>query len=387
MRVMKADRMQVTMFAGGGVAHTSGGVGTLILYLMDEWANGPDAPRVRVIDTRGQGGKVGLVLHFLKAIWLLLYLAVTGRLGVVHVHMCVYGSALRKSILCLLCSLLGAPIIAHLHGADFLEFYGRLPRVCQKVIRFVLNRARSIIVLGDGWRQFLACEVGVEQQKIAVILNGVRGPAQPARTESQLGKPLQIVFLGRLGERKGVPELLTALRSPELLSRSWMATIAGDGPVDRFRTMAAESGLADRVRLPGWVDRDTASRLLREADIFVLPSHHEAMPIAILEALAHGVAVVTTPVGAIPEFLADGETALLVPPGVPARLADAIARLIDDAGERRRLGAAGHQVFREKLDISVVADRILVLYQSAMRPARTTASQVRSASAGDAQQP
>jgi glycosyltransferase involved in cell wall biosynthesis len=140
--------------------------------------------------------------------------------------------------------------------------------------------------------------------------------------------------------------------------------------VEEFRTAVIKAGLQERVTLPGWVDRDAASNLLRRTDIFVLPSHHEAMPIAILEALAHGVAVITTPVGAIPEFLTDGQTALLVSPGAPDELATALVRLIDDADERRRIAAAGHQIFRDNLDIKVVGDRLLALYDSAMRPPR-----------------
>ncbi|WP_428486768.1 glycosyltransferase family 4 protein [Rhodopila sp.] len=369
---MRADRKMVAMFAGGGVAHTSGGVGTLIHYLLEEWSTKPDALRVRVIDSRGQGGIGSMVYSFLKALGLLLYMKVTGQLGVIHAHMTTRGSAVRKSIFGLLGNLLGVPVIMHLHGADFQEFYENLPGPCRKAIRFALSRARFVVVLGGGWRKLLVSDMGISPDKIVVVLNGVPRPVDtdPVDTEPatrQRGEAVRIVFLGRLGERKGVPELLEALRSPELLSRPWTATIAGDGAVEHFREVVSKAGLQDRVTLPGWINRATASGLLRKADIFVLPSHHEAMPMAILEALAHGVAIVTTPVGAIPEFLTDGATALLVPPGMSGRLAEAIVRLIDDAEERERLGAAGNEVFRASLDISAVADRILALHRTAMR--------------------
>jgi glycosyltransferase involved in cell wall biosynthesis len=301
-------------------------------------------------------------LSFLHAIGLLFYLGATGRLGIVHLHMNSYGSALRKGILGLLGNMVRAPVIVHLHGADFRDFYIGLPRPLRKAIRFVLNRARNVVVLGDAWRDFLVVDVGVEPQKISVIRNGVRQPEHVRPTASPPDQAVQITFLGRLGDRKGVPDLLAALQSQRLFAKRWTATIAGDGAVQDFRASVVKAGLQDRVRLPGWVDRDTVGALLRQTDIFVLPSHHEAMPIAILEALAYGVAVVATPVGAIPEILLDGATALLVPPGAPDQLADAIARLIDDPEERRRLGAAGHQVFCNKLEISAVADRFLTLY-------------------------
>jgi glycosyltransferase involved in cell wall biosynthesis len=354
------------MFAGGGLAHTSGGVGTYIRYLKDEWATHAGAPCVRVIDTRGDGGKAGMVRHFPWAVLCLLGLGAIGRIDLLHIHMSAYGSALRKGFLTILGSMLGIPVILHMHGSNFGAFFAKLPGSGRRALRFALNRARHIIVLGDGWREFLIAEAGVMPQKIVVIYNGVPGPTDIGQASSRLGDAVQIIFLGQLGERKGVPELLSALQSPLLLSRSWKATIAGDGEVDESRAVVANAGLQDRVTIPGWLDRDQAAQLLRKADIFVLPSHFEAMPIAILEAMAHRVAVIATPVGAIPEFLKDGQNALLIPPGAQEKLADAIARLIDDPDERSRLGAAGHQMFRDRFDISVAANQILELYQSAV---------------------
>ena len=114
-------------------------------------------------------------------------------------------------------------------------------------------------------------------------LNGVPGPGDIARSRAAHAASSRIVFLGQIGERKGVPDLLAAFQTPRLLARSWTATVAGDGEVDEFRAAVAKAGLQDRVSMPRWVDGDPASDLLRESDIFVLPSHFEAMPIAILD--------------------------------------------------------------------------------------------------------
>lgn len=357
---------EVVVLAGGGVAHTSGGVGTLMLYLMDEWARRPDAVPVRVVDTRGAGGAAGAAWRFAKALALVLRLGLGGRIALVHAHMTVRGSAVRKSVLCALAGLLGIPAIVHMHGADFIPFYRALGPGWKAALRAVLRRASAVVVLGEGWRDFLVNEVGVQPGQVAVVPNGVPRP-RADRTERAADAPARLLFLGRLGDRKGVPELIEALGSPALRGREWLATVAGDGEVDRFREIVARSGLGERIALPGWVDRATASRLLADADILVLPSHHEAMPIAVLEAMAAGVAVVATPVGSVPEVLQDGVSALLVPPGAPAALAQALARLLDDPAERRRLAAAGQRVFEERLDIGVAADRILDLYRAAMR--------------------
>jgi len=357
---------RVLVLAGGGLAHTSGGVGTLMLYLMDEWGKRADGPRVRVIDTRGQGGALDGAGRFAAAIGQLGLLGVLRRTDLVHAHMTTRGSVLRKAVLCGVAMALRVPVIMHMHGADFLPFYRRQPRLFRAAIRAVLRRCQCVIVLGQTWRDFLAGELGVAAGRIAIVPNGVPAPATGTRV-ARAGAP-ELLFLGRLGARKGVPELIAALAMPAVQARAWHATIAGDGDASAFRAAVRAHGLSGRVDLPGWTDRAATARLLERADMLLLPSHHEALPIAVLEALAQGVAVITTPVGSVPEFLQDGTHALLVPPGDVAALAGAIIRLLDDSGERERLGVAGRKLFTERLDVAVMAVRVAQLYREACAP-------------------
>jgi exopolysaccharide biosynthesis WecB/TagA/CpsF family protein len=344
----------------------SGGVGTLILYLLDEWAGRKDMPPIRVIDTRGAGGIGGGLTCFAKAFLVVFWLGVTGRLALVHAHMTTRGSVARKCLLCALAAAFGRPTIIHMHGADFFPFYRGLRPVYQRLIGGVLRRARYVVVLGESWRRFLTETVGIGRERVAIVMNGVPRPAAPPAPRPAGGGPVRLLFLGRLGERKGVPELIAALATPDLRARDWVATIAGDGDVPRYREAVARTGLADRMSVPGWVDRERTRDLLSAADILVLPSRHEAMPIAVIEAMAYRVAVVTTPVGVIPEILRDGESALLVPPGDPGDLARALSSLIDDPTLRRRLADAGNEVFMDKLDVSAVAERVADLYRTAI---------------------
>ncbi len=343
-----------------------------MLYLMDEWAKCAGGPHVRVIDTRGQGGAAGGAMRFAAAIGGVGFLAAARRIDVVHAHMTTRGSVVRKCVLCGLAMALRVPVIMHMHGADFFPFYRRQPLVFQAAIRAVLRRCRRVIVLGQAWRDFLAAELGVAAGRIAIVPNGVPSPCMGRHVRAD-GVP-ELLFLGRLGARKGVPELIAALAAPEVRARAWHATIAGDGDAAPFLAAVRAHGMAGRIALPGWMDRPATARMLAGADVLILPSHHEALPIAVLEALAQGVAVITTPVGSVPEFLQDGLNALLVPPGDVAALAGAIVRLLDDAGERARLGAAGRRLFAERLDVAVMAVRVAQLYREAcaeMKSART----------------
>ena len=223
-----------------------------------------------------------------------------------------------------------------------------------------------MVVLGAAWRSFLIDEIGVMPDRVSILANGVP-PAPAARPALAHGRP-RLLYLGRLCARKGLPELIAALGTPALRARDWEAVIAGDGDPAPFRAMIGWHRLAGRVQMPGWLGRESTCLLLAQADIFVLPSHHEAMPIAVLEALAAGVAVITTPVGTIPEFLLDRQNALLVPPGDVASLAAAIATLLDDTALRARLAAAGQAVFQDRLEISGVAAKLARLYRAAIAP-------------------
>jgi glycosyltransferase involved in cell wall biosynthesis len=110
-------------------------------------------------------------------------------------------------------------------------------------------------------------------------------------------------------------------------------------------------GLQESITLHGWVGPVDVKNLLRRAEIFVLPSHYEGMPMSMLEAMAANAAVVVTPVGVIPDFVKDGEHALLVPPKSPDNLAIALEKLVRDPALRERLQVGGRKLVEDIFDI------------------------------------
>jgi glycosyltransferase involved in cell wall biosynthesis len=354
-----ARRRRVLMASPGG-RRGRGGMASLVVYLADALPKRLPNLDIEIVDSYGPGAFWAMPFHFARAALKVLWACLFRRIDLLHLHMSHYGSVTRKLALAAIAQALGVPVVVHLHGSDFAENYDGLPAWQQRLVAAVLKRAARVVVIGNHWRDFAVGALGLDPGHVALIHNGA--PQIPWRARAAGAAP-RLLMLGELGPRKGTPELLAALASPALVALAWSATLAGNGPVEQYRAEAAALGLAERVALPGWQSGPQARALLAAADIFVLPSLKEGLPIAILEAMAAGAAVITTPVGAIPDAILDGETGLLVPPGDSAALARAIRRLIDDPVLRARLAAGARRRFEAMFAIDRTADAVAALYR------------------------
>jgi glycosyltransferase involved in cell wall biosynthesis len=209
--------------------------------------------------------------------------------------------------------------------------------------------------------------LGVAEGAIDVIPNGI--PARPGDREATRrklgvdGDEVLLLAVGNLSTRKGHALLLSALAElpRQLPETAWRCVIAGRGEErERLERQLMALGLGERVTLLG--HRDDIPDLQAAADVYVMPSYWEGMPLAILEAMSAGHAVVASAVGGIPEVIRDGETGVLVPPGSPLALAQALRRVIAEGDTRDRLGAAARQRFDAEYRIEVMADRYERLY-------------------------
>jgi glycosyltransferase involved in cell wall biosynthesis len=173
----------------------------------------------------------------------------------------------------------------------------------------------------------------------------------------------RVLFLGNLLERKGLSDLLQAFSRMATPVAQWEATIAGGGDVEGYQRKAREIGLGNNVTFFGWARQEQAAALLAQADVLVLPSYDEGLPLVILEALANGVAVVCTPVGEIPATLRDGREALFVQPGDSAGIAAALDRLIAEPALRRELERNGEAFYKQRFSIEAFFKAVAAVHQ------------------------
>jgi glycosyltransferase involved in cell wall biosynthesis len=212
------------------------------------------------------------------------------------------------------------------------------------------------------WRDFVAENFRLPESHILVLPNA--SAARPPRAPE--AAPPEILFLGRLGERKGVPVLIAALGRLAATDLDWRAVIAGDGDAAPYRAEVERLGLSARVSFPGWLgEAETHERLARAA-LLVLPSEAEGLPMAVVEAFAWGVPVISTPVGSTPDILHDGVEGLMIPVGGVEALAAALERLLGNADLRQQLGANARDFFGRNLDFGPYMERLAACWRAAM---------------------
>jgi glycosyltransferase involved in cell wall biosynthesis len=360
-----AGPLQVVIFTPAGTGGQGG-----IVRMMDELRCALQVDRfakikVCFVTTRGCGSIFLSPLFLAQAIVRLVLLRLLGRADVVHINLSAFGSTYRKLILARISRICRLPYVLHLHSDQFDQFWDSRGSILKKEIDLMFLRSQKIIVLGNYWKQVVSDRVPDCSAKIVIVPNATR--TADFRDPNIMKQAANILFLGRLGPRKGVPELVRVLAS--LGSKSgWRATLAGDGAVSDTRAAVERAGLGDRISVPGWVGPAQVEALLRAANILVLPSFSENLPMSVIEALAHGAAVVCTPVGALPELIEHERTGLIVEPGDVEGLASALGRLIDDPELRQRLGENGRTLHRTRLTIEICAERLVAIWTESVHP-------------------
>ncbi len=339
-----------------------GGMYKVADYLIQSQAPAPGAPVLRPLDTRGEGHAAASLLQVGRAIVQLARDRWHRRVAGVHVNMAERLDFVRESLVLVACRLLGIPSVLHLHAAQLHHSYRRFPAPVQALVRWIFSLPRAVVVLGKASAEFAVRELRVPPGRVEVVINGVPAPAVPRRQRGPDEMP-RVLFVGNLSERKGVSDLLQALAQPALAGVPLQLTLVGGGDVAGYALKAERLRVGDKVRFHGWANQEELARLLAEADVLVLPSYDEGLPLAILEALAHGVAVVCTPVGEIPHVLAHRRTACFVEPGDPPSIARGLAQVLTEPGLRERLERAGQAMYEEQFSLRQFAAAIGRIHQ------------------------
>jgi glycosyltransferase involved in cell wall biosynthesis len=264
--------------------------------------------------------------------------------------MCVFGRCFGKRVVLSLCSEVNPP--------------RRWRPLSNLLLRTVYRCCDAIICQGPVVADKLTSLFAVDRSKLVVIPNWIDTSALRTLRRDDWRKRTgaagpNLLYVGWLDRPKGVYELLAAHRQVLAAGRPCRLILCGGGPdMQRLKDRASEMGTQASVEFRGWIKGDAKLAAFREGDLFVLPSYTEGLPNALLEAMAAGLPVVTTPVGSIPHVVSDGHNGYLVPPRDADGLAQAIQSLIDQPEEGFRMGKTNRAEVLEKYDVSRLWPRV-----------------------------
>lgn len=311
----------------GSDSSVKGGITSVIdRFLNYNW----DGIEIKLLPTYIEGSKFNRMFFFLRGLIRYIKKLIKNDFDIAHIHMSYKGSFFRKYLIVKITKLFNKKIILHLHGSEFELFYNSSNEITKKMIKNIFENVDNVIVLGERWKN-VVCRIS-PKCNINIFNNSVNVPEYKVEWNNGI---FNIVFLGVLIKRKGIYDLIEAIN---LLNKSGIVKekcmkfiIGGVGQEENnIKNKIREYELNNCVEMVGWVSGEEKEKLLKKANLFVLPSYNEGLPMAILEAMSYGVPVVATDVGSISEVVKSYKTGFLIKPGDYKEIVNSITDIVNN---------------------------------------------------------
>lgn len=321
----------------GSTLDTKGGMISVVKNYLnyDKW----DDVFIKYVPTHFDTNKYLLMFYFGLRYLQIVFLVLCGHYDVAHLHTAERGSFWRKSFLLKFFHRHGVKVILHHHAAEFEEFYANCSEKKKKAIRQTLLAADLNIVLSDRLIPMITSKE--PRAKVAVLYNAVQGFSKnPYNLMAR-----NVLFMGRLGFRKGTFDLIEAIkRLDSLIPGDVLFYLCGDMGENEVKKKIKELHIEHRIAHIGWIDGEQKRQFIGKSMINCLPSYNEGLPMTILETMAAGIPNISTNIASIPEVLKDAENGFLITPGDVDSLTDRLLRLIQDEKLRMKFSQASYDL-------------------------------------------
>lgn len=268
---------------------------------------------------------------------------------IVHIHTASNASFWRKSYAIRIAKAMSKKVIFHCHGGGFKEFRENN----RDKVDAILSKVDCIVCLSDVWKEYFE---GIGCKNVTIIKNVIGNPKPMAIEKDGL---IHFLFLGLICDNKGIFDVLNVLSEhKDELAGKILLHVGGNGQTERLLSKIEEYGIEEVVVFEGWVDKEKKQHLLNLADVFLLPSYIEGVPISILEAESYHKPVITTNVGGIPSIVKDHISGLFVRPGNTNDIYTAMKKISEGETLRYQYGEAGYEISKGYLPDTIKKELI-----------------------------
>lgn len=288
------------------------------------------------------------------------------KIKIIHIHFAADGSFRRMEKFLKAGKFFHKKVILHCHSSRFKDFYNESSMMKKQWIVQTLLKASVLIVLSESWKLWFK-SIGVPEENIIILHNITSYPIQRNHLKIKDGK-LHFLFLGEIGKRKGIFDILRALtKNRDFYDGKIELRIGGNRNEKLLLETIYNNKLENIVKFEGWVSGEKKIDLLNWADIFILPSYNEGLPISILEAMSYGMPIISSPVGGIPEIIKNNGT--LITPGKDEEINEAIRKYIDTPSSIQEEGQVSLQTIKTYLpeyvinDLKFIYEKLLAEYE------------------------
>jgi glycosyltransferase involved in cell wall biosynthesis len=352
------------LHVGPGHGQRGGIASTLAELAAQKEAFSAAGVSLAVLETHGFRRAIDLLRFFVHDVPR--FARALGRTDIVHFHVSVRGSFIRKCLLHAIARLRARPVVFHLHAGNFGQFYARSPGMVRRAITWFTGSADTLVAVSNAVGQELRglgrddCRLHVVGNMATLAEQAAAAASPPPQGDSDAP---YVAFAGRLTVEKGVGTLLQAVAMLKEQGCCVPVRFAGGGNIAHWQQRAHDLGIADRVSFAGWLDGDAKLAFYRHARVFCMPSHYESFGIATLEAMYAGLPVVGSRLGGFLDLVEEGATGYLVEPSDIPALATRLRGLWEQPALAGKLGAAGLVRARERFGRQAIVSRLVDCYR------------------------
>ena len=333
----------------------NGGISSVVNSYYDVGLDKDKNLQLTYLDTFKSGSLLKKISVFLKSI--IVFRNNIKENDIVHIHMSYRGSFYRKSIFVLMSKYKNKKVIIHIHGSEFKKFYDKSNNFIKKYIENTLNKADYVLALSEEWRENLISIA--PKSRVEILHNSIIVPKYDYKNY----KFKNILFLGRLGKRKGVYDILKVANSISSKFPDCKFILAGDGEIENVKKICNDLSI-NNIIIPGWISGYDKVNLLKEATIYILTSYNEGMPISILEAMAYKLPIISTKIGGIPQLIDNGVEGFLVDAGDILGLENSINKLLESEELRKNMGENSFKKVEKDFNLVKNIEKLKSIYKS-----------------------